>query len=64
MKRYYSSSTLTFYHLDDVGCVGNETALIQCEHNGIGVENCDEGQEDAGVKCSCMYSKLVKYEVE
>ena len=52
---HHSSSTLTFYHLDDVGCLGNETALIECEHNGVGVENCDEGQDDAGVKCSCMY---------
>ena len=56
-RNYYSSSTLPrFYHLDDVGCVGNETALIQCEHNGIGVENCGEGQEDAGVRCSCMFT--------
>ena len=53
---YYSSPTPTFYHLDDVGCVGNETALIQCEHNGIGVGNCYEGWEDAGVTCSCMFT--------
>ena len=56
MKQYYSYSIPTFYHLDDVGCVGNETALIQCEHNGIGVEDCLEGRDDAGVTCSCMFT--------
>ena len=50
MKQYHSSS-LTFYHLDDVGCVGNETALIQCEHNGIGVENCDKGLVSNAAVC-------------
>ena len=54
---YYSISTPPrFYHLDDVGCLGNETALIQCEHNGIGVGNCYEGQENAAVRCSCMFT--------
>ena len=55
-QNYYSNFTPRFYHLDDVGCIGNETALIQCEHNGIGVENCYEGREDAAVTCSCMFT--------
>ena len=41
-----------FYHLGDVGCIGNETALINCEH---GVENV-YGYGDAGVICSCMFT--------
>ncbi|CAM4365984.1 unnamed protein product [Leuciscus chuanchicus] len=37
--------------LDDVGCSGGEGNLIQCSHRGLGVNNCNHG-EDAGVVCS------------
>ncbi|CAM4365770.1 unnamed protein product [Leuciscus chuanchicus] len=37
--------------LDDVGCSGGEGNLIQCSHKGLGVHDCDHG-EDAGVVCS------------
>ena len=37
--------------LDDVQCVGSETCLFNCAHDGIGVNNCDHN-EDAGVVCS------------
>ena len=36
--------------LDNVHCQGNESDLFQCEHDGVGVHNCDHN-EDVGVKC-------------
>ena len=39
--------------LDNVGCIGSESALINCSHSGIGVHNCDH-TDDAGARCSGM----------
>ncbi|XP_035534569.1 deleted in malignant brain tumors 1 protein-like [Morone saxatilis] len=36
--------------MDDVGCVGNETSLLHCQHPTLGENNCGHG-EDAGVVC-------------
>jgi len=36
--------------LDNLQCIGNETELINCQHNGLGIENCNHF-EDAGVFC-------------
>ena len=36
--------------LDDVECTGSEDSLFQCQHPGIGVEDCSHN-EDAGVIC-------------
>ena len=36
--------------LDDVGCFGNEKSVLQCRHQGWGVENCGHSK-DAGVVC-------------
>ena len=39
-----------FIFLDNVGCRGDETILSDCSHRGVGVHDCDHG-EDAGVMC-------------
>ena len=36
--------------LDDVRCIGNESRLVNCPHNGLGNHNCGHS-EDAGVSC-------------
>ena len=40
--------------LDNVFCSGNERSIVDCAHNGWGVENCGHG-EDASVICSSEY---------
>ena len=39
-----------FNTLDDVGCRGNEINLDDCTHRGVGVHDCNRGEE-AGVIC-------------
>ena len=36
--------------LDNVGCSGTESRLIDCAHSGIGSHDCSHS-EDAGVTC-------------
>ena len=36
--------------LDDLGCYGHESKLLDCSHAKIGVHNCDHNA-DAGVRC-------------
>lgn len=37
--------------LDNIDCVGNETSIFECPHNGMGNHNCGHS-EDAGAVCS------------
>ena len=50
--------------LDNVDCIGNETNLANCSHNGVGDHNCRHS-EDAGVICSqgklCMYVQVYSF---
>ena len=40
--------------LDEVGCSGSESKLINCRHNGYGVHDCSHS-EDVGISCLCTY---------
>ena len=47
---WYGPSTLSFFALDDVGCNGSESNLLDC----LPHSNCDKesrGTENAGVQC-------------
>ena len=37
--------------LDNVGCSGNESSIVNCQHSGWGAQNCGH-HEDASVICS------------
>ncbi|XP_029365020.1 uncharacterized protein LOC115047931 isoform X3 [Echeneis naucrates] len=43
--------------LDDLTCSGHESSLTECGHGGVGVQNCNHG-EDAGVICSGSLIRL------
>ncbi len=36
--------------LDNVQCMGNESRILDCPHNGVGTHNCVHS-EDVGVRC-------------
>ena len=43
--------------LDQVACTGNETRLVDCPSNPVGVHNCSHF-EDAGVTCQGVHGCL------
>lgn len=46
-------------HLDDIGCTGQETKLLECPSLPIGVHNCRHG-EDVAITCyQGMYSIVI-----
>ena len=42
-------------YLDEVTCIGNETRLAECQHQGIAFHDCSHF-EDAGVVCLGEYN--------
>ena len=48
--------------LDNVGCTGNESSLLECNHGGLGEHNCAHS-EDIGVVCSSELRHGSKYTV-
>ena len=38
--------------LDGVHCDGTENLLTECNHRGIGIENCADREGEAGVICT------------
>ena len=43
--------------LDDVGCIGSESRLADCSHNGIGIHSCGHS-EDAAVMCQVTIATI------
>ncbi len=56
MRAPYGQGTGTIL-LDNLQCVGTEANLIDCPHNGVGIENCGHS-EDAGAVCTGINSSL------
>ena len=50
IPRAFFGSGFGRIHLDNLDCVGNEEALINCSHTGIREHNCAHS-EDAGAIC-------------
>ena len=43
--------------LNNVNCVGNESTIEDCSHDGWGIHDCFH-REDAGVKCATSYGNF------
>ena len=50
-SQFGSGSSSQSIWLDDVGCSGSESRLIDCNHAGIGNDNCFHF-EDVGIVCT------------
>ena len=40
-------------HVADINCTGNESLLLDCPHNGVGIDHHCTALDDAGVICQC-----------
>ena len=61
LNNQYGSGTGQIW-LDDIQCIGDETSLFNCRHNGWGIHNCGHG-EDVSIRCTTATGK-VYYDVE
>ena len=48
--------------LNNVTCLGNESTIEDCSHDGWGVHDCSHSK-DAGVKCAASNGNLTMYRV-
>ena len=44
--------------LDDLECIGNESSLLECPHNGVGIHDCFSF-EVAGVECGGNFCSIL-----
>ena len=56
------STSYLFYNLYEVNCNGTESSLIECEHNGVGPQDCVERYNVAGVICNSKCITLIRVE--
>ena len=57
-RSYGQANGRTLFWLDDVDCVGTESTVEECSHNGWGNANCYSHFDDAGVQCSASDGKF------
>ena len=58
---YFGRGTGGIY-LDNIGCRGSESRLIDCYHSVIGFHNCDHS-DDAGIRCRCKAKKIRNWKI-
>ena len=61
MRRSFYGSGVVPILLDSVICRGNESNLLLCQHNGLGIHDCDSSSI-AGVICNCKLFYYVRIE--
>ena len=52
LNHHVLSNSTPFFHLDEFHCHGNESLLSDCQHGGVGIHDCLEFFEEAGVICN------------
>lgn len=47
--------------LDDLGCIGNESSLVDCQHRDWGDHDCHNTNELAGVRCYVLHTPKLRF---